>query len=260
MKRVQRKHTLHKVIVTGTMISLLLMAAGCKKKETPTIVDETIITPIVTSALEPTLAPTPIAMTPAPGVTITPTITPTFSPTPTPAVLLTLEEAEAKLKEKIDSTKYTYVLSDDNLNIEGKVYYIYVIFEGDLELQPAILVDAKDGTLFYYDVDGNVTEFTRFPVDKTESISSGEHEISIQSALVLLQKMKKEKLGLANNLSKYTIVADEWTTIINGDECYCFNVFEGSEAGQLADRFYVSTSGTAIYKIDDVYGEFIKIN
>jgi hypothetical protein len=235
------------------------MAAGCKKKDTPTIIDDTIITPIITPSEQPTAIPTPIAITPAPGVTITPTVTPTIEPTPTPAVLLTQKQAEEKLKEKIDTSKYTYVLSDDNLNIEGKVYYIYVVYENDVELQPAVIVNAEDGTLSLYDSDGNVTAFTKFPVDKTESLDSNDNEITQASALELLKKVTKEKLGLSNNLSHYTIVADEWTTIIDGDVNYCFNVYEGNEEGQLAGRFYVSTTGKAIYKQDE-YGDFIKIN
>lgn len=255
-----RNYKLYQGLTLSTMLLVIMMAAGCKKKETPTIVDDTIVTPIITSILEPTLLPTPIAMTPAPGVTITPTVTATLEPTPTPVVLLTQKEAEEKLKEKIDIKKYTYLLSDDNLNIEGKMYFTYVISEGGVELEPSIIIDAQDGTLSLYDSDGNVTEFSKFPVDKTESISSETSEITQEAALTLLKKVKKEKLGLANKLSSYTIVTDEWTTIINGDVCYCFNVYESSEESQLVGRFYVSTNGIAIYKFDDENGEFLKIN
>lgn len=253
------KHKVVRGFVLGTMSVLLLMAAGCNKKDTTTIIDDAIITPISTPSEKPTIIPTPIAITPAPGVTITPTPAPTIEPTPTPTILLTLKQAEGKLKEKIDTSKYTYVLSDDNLNIEGKVYYIYVIFENGVELQPAVIVNAEDGTLSLYDSDGNVTAFTKFPVDKTESLDSDDLEITQASALEILKKITKEKLGLPNNLSRYTIVADEWTTIVDGDVCYCFNVYEGNEEGQLAGRYYVSTTGKSIYRQDE-FGDFIKIN
>jgi hypothetical protein len=250
------KHIVVKSFVLGTMTTMLLLAAGCKKKETPTIIDDTLVTPIITPSKEPTIVPTPIAMTPAPGVTITPTLEPTLAP----VVLLTQEEAETKLKEKVDTKKYTYELSDDNLNIDGKVYFIYIMFEDGVEMQPAIIVDAQDGTLSLYDSDGNVTAFTKFPVDNTESLSSGEYEITQTSALALLKMVTKEKIGLPNNLSQYIIIADEWTTVIGDDECYCFNVFEGSEEGQLAGRYYVSTTGVGIYKQDEEIGEFELIN
>lgn len=253
------KHKIARGFVLGTMSVLLLMATGCKKKESTTTIDDTIISPIITPSTQPTAVPTPIAITPAPGVTITPIVTSTVEPTPTPAVFITQKQAEEKLKEKIDTTKYSYVLSDDNLNVDGKVYYIYVIYENDVELQPAVIVNAEDGSLSLYDSDGNVTVFTKFPVDKTESLESNEHEITQASALEALKKVTKEKLGLANNLSRYTIVADEWTTIIDGDVCYCFNVYEGNEEGQLAGRFYVSTTGKTFYKQDE-FGDFIKIN
>lgn len=252
--------TIVKSFVLGTMTLVMLLASSCSKKETPTIIDDTIVTPIITIYQEPTVMPTPIAMTPAPGVTLTPTALPTMEPTPTPVVLLSSKEAQVKLEEVVDVSKYTYVLSDDHFNLEGNIYYVFIIYENGNEMQPAILVDAKDGKLAYYDMDGNMTEFTKFPVDNTETISSGEYEITPESALQILKKMTKEKLSLVNNISHYEIIMDAWTTVVYGDVCYCFNLYEGREEGKLAGRFYVSTTGTGVYKLDEENGDFVRID
>jgi hypothetical protein len=61
-------------------------------------------------------------------------------------------------------------------------------------------------------------------------------------------------------LSQYIIIADEWTTVIGDDACYCFNVFKGSGEGQLVGRYYVSTTGVGIYMQDEEIGEFELIN
>lgn len=247
-------------VITSVMASMVIMAAGCSKKESETIQDDSFVTPLLTPIGEPTSIPTPIPMTPAPGVTITPTAEPTKEPTPTPIVLITADEAEKKLKENIDTSIYTYELTNADLAIDGNDYFLYTIFEQGKAMEPNIAVERITGTLYVYDSDGNVTTFSRFPVDKTEAVDSGESEITVETALELLKKVTKEKLGLINNLSQYKIIADEWTTVVSGDVCYCFNVFESSEDGPLVGMYYVSTMGTAIYSFDEENGEFYSIN
>ena len=237
----------------------MILVTGCSSKDKSTMIDEAGVTPVLTAEAQLTPTPTPLAMTPAPGVTMIPTPDVTPQPTAMP-LLLTQQEAEQVLIEKIDTSKYAYELIDEELNIDGKLYYRYLMFEDEKVLEPSILVDRETGILYCYDSDGNISAFTKFPLDNVEIIESGEHEITQESALNLLKKVTAQKLGLVNNLSHYIVIADEWTTVVDGDICYCFNVFEGGAEDQLVGMYYVSTSGKDIYKFDDNIGEFVKIN
>ena len=236
----------------------LIMVTGCAKKESNLGNDELLVSPIISPSGEPTIAPTPIAMTPAPGVTLTPTPEPTKEPTPTPVVYLTKEEGETKVKEKVDTSIYSYQLMEQALELDGNSYFVFKMFQDENIVEPYILVDRATGELCLYDMDGNLTPFTKFPIDASEKLEEDEYEVSMESALEILKKIPKEKLGLLNSLSHYTIIADEWTTIVNTDVCYCFNIYEGSEEGQLVACYYVSTLGTAVYTFDEENGEFIR--
>lgn len=250
-KRNLLKRGLHALAIC----SMMILIVGCNKEKTQDVDEDIIISPIITPSGDPTPSPTPILMTPAPGVTLTPT--PMQEPTATPVVLLTKSEAEAKLKANVDTTIYFYELAEDNLNIDGITYFKYVLYDNGVELQPYIIIDRTNGALSLYDIDGNITAFTKFPVDKVEKVDSQEAELTVENALAMLKRVTKEKLGLPNSLSHYTIIADEWTTVVKGEACYCFNVFEGSEEGQLVAMYYVSTLGTAIYTFDEENGEFV---
>ncbi len=245
------------IIMLITAFSLI-MVTGCAKKEAPLGNEELLVSPVISPSGEPTPAPTPIAMTPAPGVTITPTPEPTKEPTKAPVVYLTQEEGEMKLKEKVDTSMYSYKLLDQVFELDGNSYFVFEMFQGENVVEPYILVDRVSGELSLYDKDGNLIPFTKFPIDASEKLEEDEYEVSMESALSILKKIPKEKLGLLNNLSHYTIIADEWTTIVNTDVCYCFNVYEGSEEGQLVASYYVSTLGTAVYTFDEENGEFIR--
>ncbi|MDD5937244.1 MAG: hypothetical protein PUC65_17035 [Clostridiales bacterium] len=242
---------------TVAICSMMILVTGCSKQKKPVIEEEVMVSPIVTPEGEPSPTPTPILMTPAPGVTITPTVE--LSPTVTPVTLLSKREAEEKLKEHIDTKKYFYELTEDDLTIDGTSYYRYVLYDNGVELHPFIVVDRITGDLYLYHTDGTIEPFTKFPIDKGDDVVSNQDtEVSTNQALSILKKLPIEKLGLPKELSKYTIIADEWTTMVNTDSCYCFNVFENGENGQLVALYYVSTTGTAVYTFDEENGEFIR--
>lgn len=245
------------ITVTAFMI---IMVTGCAKKESTKGNEELFVSPVITQSGNPTVAPTPIPMTPAPGVTLTPTPEPTKEPTPTPIVYLTSAEGEAKLKEKIDTSVYTYQLTNQAFELDGKSYFFFEIYEDKNAMEPYILVDRVSGELSLYDKDGNLIPFTKFPIDASEALKPGENEVSVELAFETLNNLPKENLGLLKDLSHYTVVADEWTTVVKTDVCYCFNVYEGDEDGQLVAIYYVSTSGTAVYTFDEENGEFIRCN
>lgn len=242
---------------------LVLTITGCSnKKDKQTAVDDTLITPEASNNVTTTPLPTPVAMTPAPGITLSPTPEVTVTPTPTKTPLgdLSEEEAQKLVLAKLDTSKYSVGLSDDHLNIDGESYYVYVVSDSNGPMEPAIIVNKKSGTLYSYDVDGNVTAFTKFPLDNVESVDQNEDTITEAEALELLKKVKKDKLGLVNTLSHYNVVADSWTTVVAGEECYCFNVFEGRAENQLVGMYYVSVSGENIYRFEEESSDFTKIN
>ncbi len=252
-----------KCITVFFMFAVVFTIAGCSNKaDKQTSIDDTLITPEANNNLTATPLPTPVVMTPAPGITLSPTPEVTVTPTPTtiPIGDLSEEEAQKLVLSKLDTKNYSAGLSDDHLNIDGETYYVYVISDSGGTLEPAIIVNKKNGALYTYDIDGNVTAFVKFPLDNVEIVDQNEDMITETEALELLKKMKKEKLGLVNNLSHYNVVADSWTTVVAGEECYCFNVFEGRAENQLVGMYYVSVSGDNIYRFEEENSDFIKIN
>lgn len=250
------------IMVLFTFVVVLTITGCSDKKNKQTSVDDTLITPEANNNITTTPLPTPVAMTPAPGITLTPTPEITVTPTPTKTPLGDLSEKEAKklVLAKLDTSKYSIDLSDDHLSIDGESYYVYVVSDLNGILDPAIIVNKKNGTLYSYDVNENVIPFTKFPLDNVENINQNEDTITQAEALEHLKKVKKEKLGLVNNLSHYNVVADSWTTVVAGQDCYCFNVFEGRAENQLVGMYYVSVSGENIYRFEEESSDFIKIN
>ena len=244
------------VVIVGITIS------GCSNKGNTPDIEDTYVTPVGDQNALLTPTPTPVAMTPAPGVTITPAAEATLTPNEPTPIQTILPEAEAKMLvlAQLDVSKYNVELSDDHLAIDGEYYYVYVVLEGTEFLEPAIIVNQRNGSLYSYDSDGNVTPFYKFPVDKVEPIDDNSDSITEQDALDLLKGLSAEKLGLAKSLEKYVIVADSWTTIVKGKSSYCFNVFSDKSQSQLVALFYVSADGEEIYRFDDVNGEYIKVN
>lgn len=234
---------------------LLIGLTSCGKKEQTLAPD---IDPLPQGIRPADPTPTPLVMTPAPGITQSPIIT--VTPTPVPVVKLSAQDALEKVKEAIDSSIYTIVMEDQTMNIEDGVYYRFDILEGDVKVEPSILVNVSNGTLYCYDVDCNLSLFEKFPLDKVESIESGSKEITKEEAFVLLQKLSQAELGLPKALSEYLTITDDWTTIVEGgDNCYCFNIHEKDKNEQLVAVFYVSLSGNAIYKLNDELGQMVKI-
>ena len=116
--------------------------------------------------------------------------------------------------------------------------------------------------MFCYDITGTagvVSPFTKFPLDKTETGSSGIETITEEEAKAVLTGYSKEKLGLAKEVSSYEMEADAWTTTAEGKDCYGINLFEETEGKKrLRGTFYVALDGSAVYSREEITGEFIK--
>lgn len=215
-------------------------------------------TDAVTPDTKPTTKPT---ATPAPTVTQDPEQDMT-TPAPTEEPMLSVEAAEGIVSSNIDldADAFTVELLDDHLMIDGAEYYSFCVNDKNGEaMEPLLIVDKKAGTLYCYDFSGVVSQFSKFPLDKTETGSTGTEVISAEEAKGVLSGYSKEKLGLAMEPSAYEMTVDDWTTVIKGKECYGVNLFETTDGKQrFRGVFYVTLDGSAVYSEDGVTGDFIE--
>lgn len=182
------------------------------------------------------------------------------TPAPTEPPMITREEAERIVRNRIEVPDYTIELLDDHLMIDGEEYYSFCINdENGTALEPLLIVEKKEGELLCYDFAGVVSPFSKFPLDKTETGSSGTDTISEEQAKKLLSGYSKEALGLAMEVSAYEMEVDSWKTVANGKECYGIDLIAAVEGKRsFCGTFYVALDGSAVYSRDDVTGEFMK--
>lgn len=182
------------------------------------------------------------------------------TPAPTEPPMITREEAERIVRNRIEVPDYTIELLDDHLMIDGEEYYSFCINdENGTALEPLLIVEKKEGELFCYDFAGVVSPFSKFPLDKTETGSSGTDTISEEQAKKLLSGYSKEALGLAMEVSAYEMEVDSWKTVANGKECYGIDLIAAVEGKRsFCGTFYVALDGSVVYSRDDATGEFMK--
>lgn len=259
------------VVVLAVILVVFLLVNYNKQKNkeqepgslsgTPTSAPQATVTkapggnkPTGTSAVQPTGAPTG-----KPAVTQKPEgKEPTPAPTEPP--MITREEAERIVRNRIEVPDYTIELLDDHLMIDGEEYYSFCINdENGTALEPLLIVEKKEGELLCYDFAGVVSPFSKFPLDKTETGSSGTDTISEEQAKKLLSGYSKEALGLAMEVSAYEMEVDSWKTVANGKECYGIDLIAAVEGKRsFCGTFYVALDGSAVYSRDDATGEFMK--
>ncbi|MCH5273713.1 MAG: hypothetical protein J1E35_08565 [Lachnospiraceae bacterium] len=182
------------------------------------------------------------------------------TPTPTEKPGFSAKEAENIVRKQIDEAEYTIELLDDHLMIDGVEYYSFCVNDKNGEaMEPLLIVEKTEGTLLCYDFSGVVSQFSKFPLDKTETGSSGMDVISEEQAKTLLLGYSKEALGLAKEVSSYETEVDYWTTIAAGKECYGINLFETVDGKKrFCGTYYVALDGSAVYSKDDVTQDFIE--
>lgn len=190
-----------------------------------------------------------------------PTTAPTSTPEPTPTEIpdLTLDAAKKIVAGIVELEEYGIELLDDHLMLDGCEYYSFCINGADGEaISPLLIVEKKSGEILCYD-DTGASHVERFPLDKTEVGGSTETMLSEDEAKETLGNYSKDALGLEKAASAYNMLVDEWTTIVDGTECYGINLTEivdGKE--RFRGTFYVAMDGSGIYSMDEVTGEFIK--
>ena len=262
-----------KILLIAGVIAIIALLIGFYKQD-----KEKETGGIPTATLTPTAAPTltvaPTAQldastTPVPTTEAEPTKAetqaPTKAPTPTeePAKKITAAEALTVLRKKIDEKVYTISMLNDHLMLgDGKEYYMFCISDATGDLEPLLLVEKETGEIKCYTLEGELSDFSGFPLDKVEKPQPSSSEISKERALELLKAVGKEKLGLAKELAEYDEVTyDDWTTMVEGNTCYSLNVFELSNGKmRLRGTYYVSLDGSKLYKLNGETNEFIPLS
>ena len=215
----------------------------------------------LTNSPTPTAAPT---ATPIPSPTDLPTATPTPSPTPTATPVpepMSATEAKTLLLGEI-GVGYEAEYNGE-VKVEGTGYYLFTVSDNAHTYTPQIAVNANSKEIFYYYSQDEIAEFANFPPDNLESAGGDtgagqEHGFTSQDAVELLNGLTPAQLGLPANLSEYTILVDEWTTMVYGLECYCVNAYaELENRKQLMGVYFVALDGSAAYRSD--MGDFVLI-
>lgn len=137
-----------KLIILCILTTILF--SGCQAAQSP--IKNSIDT---SSGLTPTVT---VAITKAPEITTTPEATPISD-----EVLLAKEDALSIVQRQINSKKYSISLLADNVTINSKNYYSFIVTENLVALEPAILVNKSNGELSCLYSDGKHTSFTSFP-------------------------------------------------------------------------------------------------
>lgn len=218
------------------------------------------------------------------------TITPTIAPTSTPMVddeeddseieeekIVSKEEAEELILSKLEERGYFLQYIND-IVIEKLNYYEFSISSSGEAIEPNILVNKVTGELGILE-DNKVLSIQEHPLlngasveeikdaNSNESNSNNSSEddnindvFSKEDALDKLLLLPKEKLNLPAGLEEYTIIYDDWTTVIQGKECYGINAF--AKAGDRMINmgvFFVATDGSTMYQFDVEADDFVEI-
>lgn len=216
-------------------------------------------------------------------VTIEPTVTPTESidettdnsddkdsdsdeitATVTPTQFISDSDAIKLIQNKIGERGYYIELLDDHLNVGDDTYNTFQISDSTTNIEPVVIVNNVTGEILCYYTDGTTAPFSEFPlftkIDETITSSSEENIIKKDDALEMLSKVPKETLGLPSPITEYTVIYDDWTTFINGIDCYGINVYSKIEDKMInMGLFYVAVDGSKMFMFDVMEDDFVEI-
>lgn len=256
----------------GIVMTIAALAA-CHKKEKEEAVDK-LVTP------SPTLTITPEATNEiTPALSPTPSLTEDNSKEPEADIKqeegeesaestdeeLTEEEAADSIRKALVDDNYYYELLDDHLNVNDRIYYIFQVSDEGKVTSPNIIVDKISGKVMCYGIDGTTTSITEHPLYRKseksqDSKGSKKTGITKENALELLEKVPRKTLGLAKDLTEYTVIYDDWITNIKGVDCFGISVYEkGDLKDTFAGSYYVATDGSKIYLYDIIKDKTIDI-
>lgn len=218
--------------------------------------------PVVTPEKEPTQNPAEPTPTAVPEQAPTPTQAPVVL-TPTPVPTQGPISADAAKKLLLDEIGAGYAAEQTgSVRIAGTEYYLFTVSDREHVYTPQIAVDATSKELFYFYSEDELAEFANFPPDNVESAGgeedAGDDGFQADDAVELLKSLSAMDLGLPAELSAYTILVDEWTTMVYGMECFCVNAYaELENRKQLMGVYFVAIDGSAAYRSD--MGDFVLI-
>ncbi|WP_313127868.1 hypothetical protein [Anaerocolumna sp.] len=240
----KRKYT---ILFICIITACLALAACGKKKEGDNTGKETI-----TPSPAPTSTPTP-----------TPTVTPNITPTPEEPDYISEADAIKNIQKVIGERGYTIELLEDNLMVDGKEYYKFQISDSLAVIEPDVIVDKLSGEIFCYYQDGIVSTFEEHPLftQTTKDPEETSHDFTKEDALAKLNEVPGKILNLPAELSEYTIIYDDWTTMVNGVECYGINAFAEVKDNKRVNMgvYYVAVDGSAMFQFDSLSDDFVEI-
>ncbi len=174
------------------------------------------------------------------------------------------KEAVKYIQDIIGERGYYFELLNDDINIDGSVYYDYQISDGGGPIKPDVLVNKENGELLCYKPDGSTAPFSEHPLytetDSGEDSGTGEEGFTKEDALAQLGKVPSKDLGLPEELKEYSLIFDKWTINIKDVECYCINAYSDTGERKInMGLFYVATDGSVMYKFDSELDDFVEI-
>ncbi len=221
-------------------------------------------------------------------VTITPEVTPSIAPegdkteviTPTPTIIeepkyIGEKEATKLVVDAILERGY-FVQYNEDMTIGENEYYVFSILNGDDIMNPNVIVNKVTGEILCLNEDKTTSSLNTHPLlssmnenkdeetdevtDEEKDDASEEGKFSIDDAYKMLSKVSKDVLSLPVELSEYTIVYDDYNTIINGQECFGINTYSKVDDKMISmGVFYVAVDGSAMYKFDVEADDFVEI-
>ncbi len=247
-----RKKHIFGLFLCFIIISVAFTA--CRKKKTVENSDvHNTITPSVTSTpITPTMVQEEKLEEPTPSIPET---------KETVEEIISQSEALKMVQAKIDERGYFVELFMDNLKIGDRTYYVYHISDGSSVIDPNVIIDQASGEMLCYKSDGSTAPFSDFPLYAESAVALKEtNEFTKEDAYEKLSKLSAKTLGLPQKLQKYTIEYDEWTTNVQGIECYGINVLDIlDEKMTNMGVYYVALDGTKMFKFDSMLDDFVEL-
>lgn len=177
-------------------------------------------------------------------------------------VAISSTEAIQMILDEIGDTGYTIELLNEEFTFEKNKYYLYQVFDGATKIEPKLIVDKKTKEILCYKLDETTASFQEFPLytDQADTSENSVNEFTKEDALDQLTKLSAKELGLPAKLKGYSIVFDDWTTNVNGVDCYGINAYSKVD-GKFVNMglFYVATDGSVMYKFDSQLDDFVQI-
>ena len=250
------------LVIAGIAIALIFFS---QKKETETGQFGTgTPTPTLEAELTGTLEPTAVP-TEESGQPSEPTATPVPTNTPIPTPVLSAEEAEEVVARKVDANEYNIQLVNPALVVGNGVYYQFGAIKNSEFVSPFLAVSQADRSLHFYDsTEGTIYDFTKFPVvAEATPTPTPEPEVfdtlTAEEAYKVLCTYSKEALGIAKEVTAYDKEYGEELTLIDGVDCYRFNLSEITN-GKVRNRgeFFISVDGKKCFYIDSDTNEFVQ--